>query len=172
MTGATARGPEGQTIRVVGEGDLPDLLPLMRGYCAFYETAPSDEALERLMRACLADPVATGVQLIARDDGGAAVGFATVYWLWSSTEARPIALMNDLFVSDAARGSGLGRALIDACAALAAERGVTVLEWQTAPDNHRAQRVYNTTPAERSSWLTYTWELGAAAPSSTTQPDQ
>lgn len=157
-------------ISVVGEGDLADLLPLMRDYCAFYGTAPGDDALLRLARACLADPVATGVQLLARTADGEPAGFATIYWLWSSTEARPIALMNDLFVAPVARGSGLGRALIDACAALVAERGVTVLEWQTAPDNHRAQRVYDATPAERSTWLTYTWEL--AAPSSTTHPDQ
>lgn len=171
--GPNSQGPEADipfSIAVVGEGDLADLLPLMRGYCEFYETSPTDESLTALMRACLTDPVSTGTQLIARGADGAPLGFATIYWNWSSTEARPIALMNDLFVTAAARGSGLGRALIDACAALAAERGVTVLEWQTAPDNHRAQRVYDATPAARSTWLTYTWEL--AAPSSTTQPDQ
>lgn len=136
----------------------------MRGYCEFYGTAPGDDALERLARACLADPAATGTQLLARDGEGAAIGFATIYWLWSSTRAVPIALMNDLFVAPAARGSGLGRALIDACAQVALERGVEVLEWQTAPDNQRAQRVYDVTPAERSTWLTYEWDLAARPP--------
>lgn len=154
----------GRRIRVVGEADLPDLLPLMRAYCAFYETAPGDDALERLARACLADPRATGTQLLARDASGQAAGFATIYWLWSSTRAVPIGLMNDLFVAPAARGTGLGRALIEACARVALERGVEVLEWQTAPDNHRAQRVYDATPAERSTWLTYEWDLAAAPP--------
>ncbi|MBJ7329272.1 MAG: GNAT family N-acetyltransferase [Solirubrobacteraceae bacterium] len=153
---------------MVGEGDLADLLPLMRGYCTFYETAPTDEALHGLMRACLADPATTGEQLIARDADGEPAGFATIYWMWSSTQAIPIALMNDLFVAPHARSGGIGRALIDACAARAQARGVTVLEWQTAPDNHRAQRVYDATPAEQSTWLTYDWAL----PSSTTLPDQ
>jgi GNAT superfamily N-acetyltransferase len=152
------------SIAVVGEGDLADLLPLMRGYCDFYEAAPTDESLLALSRACLADPATTGTQLIARGADGAAAAFATVYWTWSSTEACPIAVMNDLFVAETARGSGLGRALIDACADLAAQRGITVLEWLTAPDNHRAQRVYDATPAERSAWLAYTWDLPDAAP--------
>lgn len=159
-------------IAAVGEDDLADLLPFMRGYCAFYGTAPGDDALERLARACLADPVATGTQLLARDGDGTAIGFATVFWTWSSTRAAPIALMNDLYVAPEGRGSGVGRALIDACAALAAERGVTWLEWETAPDNHRAQRVYDATPADRSEWVAYDWDLAAAPPSSTTQPDQ
>lgn len=144
----------------------------MRGYCEFYGTAPGDDALERLARACLADPVATGTQLLARDADGSAIGFATIYWTWSSTQAVPIALMNDLYVTPAARGAGLGRALIDACAELALERGVDVLEWQTAPDNHRAQRVYDATPAERSTWLTYDWDLAAAPPSAAAPPER
>lgn len=154
----------GRRITVVGEDDLADLLPLMRGYCEFYGTAPGDDALLRLARACLADPVATGTQLIARDPDSTPAGFATIYWTWSSTQAVPIALMNDLFVAPAARGSGLGRALIEACGALALQRGVEVLEWQTAPDNRRAQRVYDATPAERSTWLTYDWDLAAHPP--------
>ena len=51
----------------VGEDDLADLLPLLRGYCDFYEVAPSDEALLAMCRALIADPEREGVQLIARD---------------------------------------------------------------------------------------------------------
>ena len=36
-------------VSLVREEDLDDLLPLMRGYCAFYEVAPGDEALIGLM---------------------------------------------------------------------------------------------------------------------------
>ncbi len=61
-------------ITVVGEGDLDELLPLMRAYCDFYEVAPPDEDLLALSRALIADPEREGVQLIARDDGGEAIG--------------------------------------------------------------------------------------------------
>ena len=67
--------------------DLPDLLPLMRAYCDFYEVEPSDEALAEMSRALLADPGREGVQLIARGDGGRALGFATVFWSWSTLSA-------------------------------------------------------------------------------------
>ena len=66
--------------------------------------------------------------------------------------------MNDLFVAEAARGRGVGRALIEASAAVARERGAAHLEWATAPDNHTAQRLYDSTGAERSDWVEY--ELG------------
>ena len=54
-------------ITLVGEEDLDDLLPLLRGYCDFYEVAPPDEQLLALCRALIADPEREGVQLIARD---------------------------------------------------------------------------------------------------------
>ena len=32
-------------ITVVGEADLPELMPMLRGYCDFYGVDPSDEKL-------------------------------------------------------------------------------------------------------------------------------
>jgi ribosomal protein S18 acetylase RimI-like enzyme len=63
--------------------------------------------------------------------------------------------MNDLFVSEDARGEGVGRALIEASADVARERGVPFVEWSTAPDNYTAQRLYDSTGAERSEWFSY-----------------
>lgn len=148
-------------IAPVTTADLPDLVPLMQQYCAFYETAPSSEALTRLAESLLAAPDCEGVQLIARDTGGQAVGFATMYWSWDTTEAVRTAIMHDLYVAEAGRRQGLGRALIDACAELAAGRGKRRLDWQTAPANATAQRVYDATAAERSTWVCYALPLGA-----------
>ena len=110
-------------IAVVDEPDLPDLLPLMRGYCDFYQVSPSDERLLALARALLVDPDCEGFQLIARDGRAVAVGFATVYWCWSTLGAARKAIMNDLFVHPDARGSGLAEALIEQCRARARARG-------------------------------------------------
>jgi GNAT superfamily N-acetyltransferase len=63
--------------------------------------------------------------------------------------------MNDLYVDEAARGEGVGRALIEASAAVARDRGALWLEWSTAPDNHTAQRLYDSTGATSSPWLEY-----------------
>ena len=69
--------------------------------------------------------------------------------------------MNDLYVAEAARGRGSPTSSSRACADRARERGVRVLSWVTAPDNHRAQRVYDRTGAARSPWLEYELEVPA-----------
>jgi RimJ/RimL family protein N-acetyltransferase len=142
-------------IERVREETLGELLPLVRAYCDFYEAAPSDEALLALSQALIADPDREGVQFLARDDGGRAVGFATVYWSWATTGAERIGVMNDLFVAAEARGSGAAETLIEACRAACAERGARKLTWQTAPDNERAQKVYDRIGANKEQWLDY-----------------
>jgi hypothetical protein len=54
-------------IAVVGPADPPELPPLMRAYCDFYQVAPEDQALLELSQALLADPQREGLQLLARD---------------------------------------------------------------------------------------------------------
>ena len=142
-------------VSTVGEADLGELLPLVRGYADFYEVSPSDEALLELARTLIADPEREGMQFLARDGDGRAIGFATVYWLWSTTSATRIGLMNDLYVAPEGRGSGAAEALIERCRAACRERGATKLTWQTAKDNARAQAVYDRIGGERQEWLDY-----------------
>ena len=139
----------------VGVADLDELIPLMRGYCDFYEVAPSDGALRALARALIEHPDTSGVQLIAREDGEA-LGFATIFWSYSTLSARAIGVMNDLYVAPQGRGRGLGAELIRACEAECAARGIEILEWETAPSNARAQSVYERFDAARSEWVAYT----------------
>jgi GNAT superfamily N-acetyltransferase len=146
-------------ITIVTEADLDDLLPLTRAYCDFYEVAPSDDALRSFSRLLLADPAGEGVQLLARDDDGAAIGYATLYWSLSSLSASRIAIMDDLFVREAARGAGVAEALIEECRARARRQGATTLNWQTARTNLRAQRVYQRVGARRAEWLDYSLEV-------------
>lgn len=142
-------------ITTAGEADLDELLPLMRGYCDFYDSSPSDDALLALSLALLEDPQREGAQFIARADDGMPVGFATVYWMWSTTRAARIGVMNDLFVAKAARGTGVGEALIERCLELVRERGADLLQWQTALDNHTAQLLYERVGGVREQWIDY-----------------
>lgn len=145
-------------IAKVAHVDLSELLPLMRAYCEFYETSPRDDRLVGLMRVLLDDPT-EGVQYLAREGpGGRAIGFATIYWSWSTTDAIRIGIMNDLFVSAEARGGGTGRKLIEACRGACRKRGVAKLTWETAPDNATAQRLYDSTGARASTWKAYELE--------------
>jgi GNAT superfamily N-acetyltransferase len=145
----------GHSIVVVTEADLEDLLPLMRAYCDFYETSPDDAGLLALSRAMLADPEHEGVQLIARDAEGAAVGFASVFWSWDTTEATRIGIMNDLYVAPRARGTGLAERLVARCAERTRVRGASRLQWETSPDNVRAQTVYDRIGGVREPWIVY-----------------
>jgi GNAT superfamily N-acetyltransferase len=147
------------TIERVAAADLADLMPLLRAYCDFYRVDPSDEALRAVTSALIADPEHEGVQLMARDDAGVAVGFATVYWSWSTLRATRIGVLNDLFVAPEARGSGVAETLIEAGRAECAARGAGELSWQTAKDNSRAQAVYERIGARRSEWLDYSLEV-------------
>jgi GNAT superfamily N-acetyltransferase len=142
-------------LAVVGEADLAELLPLMRDYCDFYEVAPSDSDLLAMSRALIADPEREGLQLIARDAAGAAIGFTTIFWSWSTLSASRIGVMNDLFVAPAARGSGTAEALIRLALDHSRNHGASSLGWQTAHDNHRARAVYERVGARCEEWLDY-----------------
>jgi GNAT superfamily N-acetyltransferase len=148
-------GPESNPLKRVESADLDELLPLMRAYCDFYEVSPPDADLLALAQALIEDPEREGVQLVARDTDGKAVGFATLYWTWSTSEASRIGVMNDLFVAESARGRGVAEQLIEACRAECAQRGARRLAWQTAPDNLRAQAVYDRIGATREHWIDY-----------------
>ena len=78
--------PDAPTIAVAGEADLADLLPLMRALLRLLRGRADRRGAARARRSLIADPEREGVQLIARDAATArAVGFATVFWTWSTT---------------------------------------------------------------------------------------
>jgi len=143
--------------------DLPDLLPLVRAYCEFYDVAPADDALLAVSRALIADPDREGVQLIARSESGEAVGFATVYWSWDTLVAARVGIMHDLFVIPPARGSGIADLLIEACVEECRRHGAAKLGWQTAPDNTRARRVYERVGATKDEWVDYWLSVSPAS---------
>ena len=149
------------TIETVTPDHLDELLPLVRAYCDFYEVSPSDDDLLALSRALIADPEREGVQLIARGDDGRAIGFATIFWSWSTTSAARIGTMNDLYVAPEGRGTGAADALIRTCVERGRDHGGIRLEWQTALDNHRAQAVYDRVGGRREQWLDYSLPVSA-----------
>ena len=146
-------------IRDAVDSDVPALLPLMRGYCDFYEANPTDEGLAEMARALIATADDQGMLLVA-DDGGEVIGFAAVGWKWSSLRGARIAVLEDLFVAPEARGRGAADALIEAVAERARSNGAPAVTWLTAPDNHRAQAVYDRVGGTSETFLEYELELG------------
>jgi GNAT superfamily N-acetyltransferase len=146
---------------VSDESQVQRLLPLARAYCDFYHSAPSDDALLAMMRTLIADPTHEGTQFLA-SDAGSDVGFATLYWSWETTISSRVGVMNDLFVSPESRGRGVSSALIDACVQRCREHGASRMIWQTAPDNVRAQAVYDHIGATRETWVDYWLDTSGA----------
>ena len=134
--------------------ELDELLPLIAAYQRFYEVESPDEERNRAFFRRFLAPSEDGMLLTARRDGEL-VGYACLYWHFTSLAPAETVLLNDLFVIGEVRGEGIGRALIEASAAVARERGAHHLEWATQPDNRTAQRLYDTTGAQRSEWLVY-----------------
>jgi GNAT superfamily N-acetyltransferase len=141
-------------VRPIETGEVEELLPLIAGYQTFYSAEPDPER-NRLFFSRFVHPSPEGLLLGAWVEGRL-VGFATLYWFFSSTRAAESVLMNDLYVQDDVRGMGVGRALIGIALDHAWQRGATHLEWFTAPDNQRAQRLYDSVPGvRRSTWYAY-----------------
>ncbi len=151
------RGPVPASVQIEplrSAAELEELLPSIAAYQRFYEVEDVEAGRNRAFFARFLSPSEDGAILGAREDGEIR-GYACLYWTFSSTRAVETVLMNDLFVAESARGQGVGRALIEAAAAVARERGAASLDWSTAPDNKRAQALYDSTGAGKSEWIEY-----------------
>jgi len=127
--------------------DIGPLLPedratweeLARGYKRFYRTEEPDDAYEATWRR-----LREGTELFglgARIDGKL-VGI-THYHFHVTFWAADSCYLQDLFVSEEARGHGAARALIEHVAAAARTRGASCLYWLTQEDNARARALYD-----------------------------
>ncbi len=150
---------EGVEVTALREEEFETLLPLIAAYQGFYEVDEIDNDRNRFFFRRFIAPSEDGRLLAARDETGVILGYACLYWHFSSLAAQETVLMNDLYVAPEARGRGVGRTLIEASADVARERGAAWLEWATAPDNHTAQRLYDSMTSEKSTWLEYELDL-------------
>jgi GNAT superfamily N-acetyltransferase len=154
-------------IKPVVEAQLEVLLPMIAAYQDFYEEDPIRTERNRAFFRRFIAPSDEGMLIGAwREDE--LVGYACLYWHFSSTRAVETVLMNDLYVDKTVRGQGIGRALIEASATVARERGAHHLEWSTRPDNETARRLYDSTGAKHSTWIEY--ELGLQSTETTPAP--
>jgi GNAT superfamily N-acetyltransferase len=150
--------PEELHIEPIVESQFEALLPMIAAYQRFYEVADIDEGRNRAFFARFIAPSDDGM-LLGAWKGGTVVGYACLYWSFTSLVPAETVLMNDLYVDERSRARGIGRALIEASSEVARERGAHRLEWATAPDNVTARRLYDSTGAERSEWIEYELRL-------------
>ena len=127
---------------------------MWRDYLAFYDTempdAQYDYTWSRIMAGSLQG-------LVARR-GGATVGLVHFLYHESGWTMTPVCYLQDLYVAPAARGTGAGRALIEACAAAARARGAAKLYWLTQDHNATARVLYDRL-AKHSGFIRYEYPL-------------
>jgi len=141
-------------IEPITESQYETLLPTIAAYQGFYGNNEVRTDRNRAFFRRFIAPSDEGM-LIGAWDGEQLVGYACLYWHFSSTRAVETVLMNDLYVDEGRRGEGIGRALIEASAAVGRDRGAHHLEWSTRPNNDVARRLYDKTGAESSEWIEY-----------------
>jgi ribosomal protein S18 acetylase RimI-like enzyme len=104
-------------------------------------SAPSDAEMRAGVERLLEDPDTEFLLAAAADDAPAA-GVAQLRFRYGVWRAGGDCLLEDLFVDDAARGAGLGRALVEATLAHARARGCRRVELDVNESNEAAQRLY------------------------------
>ncbi|MGH8806395.1 MAG: GNAT family N-acetyltransferase [Noviherbaspirillum sp.] len=144
-------------VRQAGLTDLDAIAPLFDAYRQFYGQASNPA----LARAFIAERlgVLESVILVAENGDSAVVGFTQLYPSFSSVSARRIWILNDLFVTPAARGQSVAHALLAAARAHAIATGAKRLVLSTARDNP-AQALYESLGYERdAAYYHYSLEL-------------
>ncbi len=129
-------------VRPLQAGDHEEWLPLWRGYLDFYEAAITDEVTEETWRRVV-DPAGPIRGLVAADKGGRLVGLAHFLFHPVTWSVHDRCYLEDLFVAPDARGTGAGRALIEAVYRAADAAGAEQVYWLTAENNETARRLYD-----------------------------
>ncbi|MGD6794982.1 N-acetyltransferase family protein [Metabacillus indicus] len=134
--------------------DTEALMGLMYEYIVdFYQCEkPPEKQLENLIDTLLERE--KGIQFVAQS-GNNLVGFATLYFTYSTTRASEIAVMNDLYVKEEFRGKGAAEQLFKSCHTYSLKHHFAAMTWETAESNLRAQRFYDRMGGKKGEFLTY-----------------
>lgn len=120
--------------------DLAGVAALFDAYRQFYRQPPNLPLARRFLEERMQRH--ESVILVAEDAQGRLVGFTQLYPTFCSVRAAPTFVLYDLFVAPEARGTGAGRALMQAAEQHAAGTGAARLELSTAKTNTVAQSLY------------------------------
>lgn len=131
---------EAPRIRAARRSDIECLVELVRQFRSFLELAePTDEEARRRLPEVLAD---TNVLLLVAESAAAEpLGYLQLR-IRTSVWYGPDAEIEDLFVVDAARGAGVGRALLQEAIERARGRGCRHLGLNTNERNTAALALY------------------------------
>ena len=139
-------------VRAIARPDRAQWEPLWRAYLVFYRAQWSDEVANATF-ARIFDPLEPVHALVA-ERGGELIGFTHYLFQRSTWLLNSQCYLQDLYVGEAERGSGVGRALIAAVVGAAKEAGAARVYWNTHETNAVARRLYDAV-AVRTGFIQY-----------------
>ena len=129
-------------VRSIEVGDEAAWRILFQDYIDFYEASVPESVIDLTWRRLLAQ--ADGMAgLVAVTGSGRVIGLATMIFHRSTWSPASYCYLEDLFVDPSCRGTGAGRALIEAVYAEADKRGATRTYWATDEANSTARQLYD-----------------------------
>ncbi|MEM1275743.1 MAG: GNAT family N-acetyltransferase [Pseudomonadota bacterium] len=129
-------------IRPLEARDQPQWRMLWTGYLTFYETSVSEEVYQTTFARLLGDDPHDFHGLVAERDGQL-IGLTHYLFHRHCWRVENIIYLQDLFVSEAARGTGAGRKLIEAVYTAADAAGCPTVYWTTQDFNTTARQLYD-----------------------------
>ncbi len=146
-------------IRLATPDDVPDIGRMIRDLAEFERALDQARATDTQLHQALFGPDHVASALLALDEDGASVGFALWYRSFSTWAGVPGLYLEDLYVADDHRGSGLGRSLLTALAQIAVHHGWARLEWAVLRWNTGSIEFYDALGGQPlDDWLTYRLE--------------
>lgn len=130
------------TIRPLEPGDRKAWDSLWQGYLTFYETDLPSQVTDTTWKRHL-DPDEDMHALCAINSAGEMIGFVHFLYHRVTWSIENRCYLEDLFVSEQARGAGAGRALIEAVYKAADARDASQVYWLTQDTNHAARKLYD-----------------------------
>jgi GNAT superfamily N-acetyltransferase len=127
--------------------DIPAILEMIRAKARFDQAEHLLQLDQATLAAALFSERPSVSALLARSSDGL-VGIATYYRIYSTFLRKLGYWLDDLFVIDAQRGKGVGRALLKALCERAIDEDCARIDWIVAKENHSAQEFYRAFGAE------------------------
>lgn len=116
---------------------------LFNKYRVFYKQLPDIEVAKKFIQERLDNN--ESVIFVALDDTSRPLGFTQLYPKYSSMRVTKNWILNDLYVEQDFRESGIGTALLETAINFARQNGAKFVELSTAVDNYTAQNLYEKT---------------------------
>lgn len=143
-------------IELVDNQNFEDILPLISAYQEFYRVKDISTEKNRLFFSQYNGGSDHGAQYLYRE-GDEAIGFATIYFTYSSAITAKVAVLNDLYIKPNYRKRGKATELIRHCHNYGITNGASRLQWLTEISNKDAQIAYDKIGAKKSQWIFYTY---------------